>query len=129
MTVFDLMERLGGEIVMNRVRAMIDGKIVVVAILNGQDWEYTEEGQALYNVHSNLVVEEAKPTKTRKSKAAQVESEEKQPEQDTQAETPETAEETAPVEGAEVPPAETEQPQQITPPPFPKQITLNKKDC
>jgi hypothetical protein len=49
MTVFELMERLGGEIVMNRVRVMIDGKIVVVAILNEQEWEYTEDGQALYN--------------------------------------------------------------------------------
>ena len=34
MTVFDLMERLGGEILMNRIRAMIDGKIVIVAVLN-----------------------------------------------------------------------------------------------
>lgn len=76
MTVFDLMERLGGEIVMNRVRAVIDGKIVVVAILNGTEWEYTAEGQDLYNLHSNLVVEEAKPAKTRKKAAAAVESEE-----------------------------------------------------
>ena len=74
MTVFDLMERLGGEIVMNRVRAMIDGKIVVVAILNGTEWEYTAEGQTLYNEHSNLVVEEAKPAKTPKKKSAAVES-------------------------------------------------------
>ena len=76
MTVFELMERLGGEIVMNRVRVMLDGKIVVVAILNGTDWEYTEAGQALYNEHSNLVVEEAKPVKTRKKSATAVESEE-----------------------------------------------------
>jgi hypothetical protein len=78
MTVFDLMERLGGEVVMNRVRAMIDGKIVVVAILNDQEWEYTEAGQALYNEHSNLAAEEAKPVKApkaSKSKQAQVESE------------------------------------------------------
>jgi hypothetical protein len=90
MTVFDLMERLGGEIVMNRVRAMIDGKIVVVAILNDQEWEYTEEGQALYNVHSNLVADEAvaPAPKTRKKAAPAVES------PDTPAETP--AEEPAP---------------------------------
>lgn len=74
MTALDLMERLGGEIVMNRIRAMIDGKIVVVAILNGTDWEYTEAGQALYNEHSNLAVEEAKPAITRKKKSAAVES-------------------------------------------------------
>jgi superfamily II DNA or RNA helicase len=76
MTVFDLMERLGGEIVMNRVRAMIDDKIVIVAALNDQEWEYTEEGQALYNKHSNAAVEEtaATSTKTRKREAVVVES-------------------------------------------------------
>ena len=76
MTVFELMERLGGEIVMNRVRAMIDGQAVVVAILNEQEWEYTEAGQALYNEHSNLVVEEAAATtsKTRKKASTTVES-------------------------------------------------------
>jgi hypothetical protein len=74
MTVFDLMERLGGEILMNRIRAMIDGKIVIVAVLNDQDWEYTEDGQALYNEHSNLVVDEAATTKTRKIKTQLVES-------------------------------------------------------
>jgi hypothetical protein len=78
MTVFDLMERLGGEILMNRIRVMIDGKIVTVAVLNDQEWEYTEAGQALYNEHSNLAVEEAAAevatTKTRKTKAQLVES-------------------------------------------------------
>ena len=76
MTVFELMERLGGEIVMNRVRVMIDGKIVVVAILNEQEWEYTEDGQALYNEHSNLVVEEASAAtpKARKKATTVVES-------------------------------------------------------
>ena len=76
MTVFDLMERLGGEILMNRIRAIIDGQIVVIATLNDQEWEYTEAGQALYNQHSNLAAEEAanKTTKTRKKEAVVVES-------------------------------------------------------
>ena len=76
MTVFDLMERLGGEILMNRIRAIIDGQIVIIATLNDQEWEYTEAGQALYNEHSNLVVDEAtsKTTKTRKKEAVVVES-------------------------------------------------------
>lgn len=76
MTVFDLMERLGGEILMNRIRVMIDGKIVIVAALNDQEWEYTEDGQALYNEHSNLVADEAanKTTKARKKEAVVVES-------------------------------------------------------
>ena len=82
MTVFDLMERLGGEILMNRIRAMIDGKIVIVAVLNDQEWEYTEDGQALYNEHSNLVADEAanKTTKARKKSAELVESVEAAPE-------------------------------------------------
>ena len=76
MTVFDLMERLGGEILMNRIRAIIDGQIVIIATLNDQEWEYTEAGQALYNQHSNLAAEEAanKTTKTRKKEAVVVES-------------------------------------------------------
>ena len=74
MTVFDLMERLGGEILMNRIRAIIDGQIVIIATLNDQEWEYTEAGQALYNEHSNLVVGEAAATKTRKVKTQLVES-------------------------------------------------------
>jgi hypothetical protein len=74
MTVFDLMERLGGEILMNRIRAIIDGQIVIIATLNDQEWEYTEAGQALYNEHSNLVVDEAAATKTRKVKTQLVES-------------------------------------------------------
>ena len=76
MTVFDLMERLGGEILMNRIRAIIDGQIVIIATLNDQEWEYTEDGQALYNEHSNLVADEAanKTTKARKKEAVVVES-------------------------------------------------------
>jgi hypothetical protein len=107
MTALELMDRLGGEIVMNRVRVVVDGKTVVAAVLNGSEWEPTEEGTALMNLHSNLAVEEAKPTKTRKSKAAQVESG-AQPEQEQQAETVEAVEvDTA--ESVETP-AETEQP-------------------
>jgi hypothetical protein len=92
MTVFELMERLGGEIVMNRVRVMIDGQAVIVAILNEQEWEYTEAGQALYNEHSNLVVEEAAATtsKTRKKASTTVES------SDAPAETPAVVAEQAP---------------------------------
>ena len=76
MTVFDLMERLGGEILMNRIRAIIDGQIVTIATLNDQEWEYTEAGQSLYNEHSNLAADEAsnKTTKTRKKEAVVVES-------------------------------------------------------
>ena len=61
---------------MNRVRATIEGEVVIVAALNDQEWEYTEAGQALYNEHSNLAVSETEvvATKTRKVKAQLVES-------------------------------------------------------
>lgn len=86
MTALELMERLGGEILNNKVRATIDGEIVILARLNDQDWVFTDRGQELANLHSNLAVEEASAaTKTRKTKQAQVESVETQPEQEPQA--------------------------------------------
>ena len=90
MTALELMERLNGEIVMNRVRVVVDGKTIVVAILNGTEWEPTEEGTALMNLHSNLVAEEAiaPAPKSRKKAAPAVES------TDAPAEVP--AEESAP---------------------------------
>jgi hypothetical protein len=72
MNVIDLMARLNGEIVGHRIRAVIDGKIVILARLNGADWEYTPEGQELANKHSNEAAAEAevevKATRTRKAK-------------------------------------------------------------
>ena len=68
MNVIDLMARLNGEIVGHRIRAVIDGKIVILARMNGADWEYTPEGQELANQHSNEVAAEAKAPRTRKAK-------------------------------------------------------------
>ena len=86
MTALELMERLGGEILNNKVRATIDGEIVILARLNDQDWVFTEKGQELANMHSNLAVDEAAAEaaapKTRKKAATAVES------ADTPAETP-----------------------------------------
>lgn len=99
MTALELMDRLGGEIVMNRIRVEVDGKTEVVAVLNGTEWEPTERGIELLNEHSNLAAEEdAKPSKSRKNKSAQVESGETQPEQESQAETTESAPETTEAE-------------------------------
>jgi len=69
MNVFDLLARLGGEILSNKARAVVDGKIVVLARMNGNDWVYTDEGQALANAHSNAAVEEAaaKPKRAKKA--------------------------------------------------------------
>ena len=72
MNVIDLLVRLDGEILANKARATIDGKIVVLARLSGEDWVYTDEGQALANEHSNAVVAEAKPKVTRAYKQKEV---------------------------------------------------------
>jgi hypothetical protein len=68
MNIHDLLARLGGEILSNKARAVVDGKIVILARMNGADWEYTPEGQELANKHSNEVVAEAKVPRTRKAK-------------------------------------------------------------
>jgi hypothetical protein len=73
MNVIDLMVRLGGETLNNKVRVVVDGKIVVLARMIGTEWEYTPEGQELANKHSNQVVAEAKATRTRKPKDVPVE--------------------------------------------------------
>lgn len=71
MNVLDLLDRLGGEILSNKARAVIDGKIVILARMNGNDWVYTDEGQTLANEHSNAVVEEAATKPKRAKKAAE----------------------------------------------------------
>jgi hypothetical protein len=68
MNIHDLLARLGGEILSNKARAVVDGKIVILARMNGNDWVYTPEGQELANKHSNEVVAEAKAPRTRKAK-------------------------------------------------------------
>ena len=74
MNALELMERLGGEILNNKARAIIDGEIVILARLNDQDWQFTEKGRELANLHSNLAVDEAAAPKTRKKAAPAVES-------------------------------------------------------
>lgn len=70
MNVLDLLARLDGEILSNKARAVIDGKIVILARMDGTEWVYTDEGQELANAHSNQAVaeSEAKTTRTRKAK-------------------------------------------------------------
>jgi hypothetical protein len=76
MTALELMERLGGEILNNKIRVYIEGEIVIVARLEDQDWVLTDRGVLLTNEHSNLAVAEAEAgtTKTRKSKTQLLES-------------------------------------------------------
>lgn len=76
MNALDLMARLGGEILNNKIRVYIEGEIVIIARLEEQDWLLTDRGILLANEHSNLAVDEAaaKPTKTRKKEQVVVES-------------------------------------------------------
>jgi hypothetical protein len=73
MTALELMERLGGEVLNNKIRVYIEGEIVIVARLEDQDWVLTDRGVLLTNEHSNLAAAEA-TTKTRKSKTQLLES-------------------------------------------------------
>jgi len=73
MTALELMERLGGEILNNKIRVYIEGEIVIVARLEDTEWVLTDRGVLLTNEHSNLAAAEA-ATKTRKTKAQLVES-------------------------------------------------------
>jgi hypothetical protein len=82
MNIHDLLARLGGEILSNKARAVVDGKIVILARMNGDDWVYTDEGQKLANAHSNAIVEEvaaeeavSKPKRAKKAPEPVVEAE------------------------------------------------------
>lgn len=73
-----LLERLGGEILANKARATHpDGTIVVLAILDGQTWAWTDAGHALRALHSNMLVaeqlEKASKKVARKPRAQPVE--------------------------------------------------------
>ncbi len=76
MTALELMERLGGEVLNNKIRVYIEGEIVIIARLEDQNWALTDRGILLANEHSNLAAAEAEAgaTKTRKTKTQLVES-------------------------------------------------------
>lgn len=70
MNALALMERLGGEVLSNKIRATIDGEIVVLARMEGTEWALTDKGQELANEHSNLAAAEtAKPKRAKKAAA------------------------------------------------------------
>lgn len=68
MNALELMERVGGEVLGHKIRAVIGGEIVVIARMEGTDFALTEEGQLLANQHSNEVIAEAKAPRARKTK-------------------------------------------------------------
>ena len=72
MNALELMERIGGEVLGHKIRAVINGEIVVIARMEDTDWALTEQGQTLANQHSNEVAAEADAPKTRRSRKAEV---------------------------------------------------------
>lgn len=62
MDVYELVEKLGGEIVLNRARVRVGGEIITVGRIDGMQMVFTEEG-------SRLVAEMEKPVEEAKSAA------------------------------------------------------------
>ena len=73
MNVYDLVEKLGGEICRGRARVRIDGQIVVIGQLNGNEMMFTEEGRKLAAEHNKTAAEEPKK-RSRPAKVDVVES-------------------------------------------------------
>lgn len=47
MNVLELMERLGGEVLANKVQAKVDGKLVYIGYIDGPDYVFTPEGHEM----------------------------------------------------------------------------------
>lgn len=71
MTVYELIEKLGGEIVRGRARVRIGADYIIVGQLNGDNMEYTEEGRLMAAEHGS----DDKPKRGRHAKTTVVESE------------------------------------------------------
>jgi len=71
MNVYELTEKLGGEIVRGRARIRVGAEYVVIGQLNGDNMEYTEAGRRMAAEQG----EESKPKRGRPLKATVVESE------------------------------------------------------
>lgn len=62
MDVYELVEKLGGEIVLNRARVRVNGEIITVGRIDGMQMVFTEEG-------TQLVAQLEKPAEEVKSAA------------------------------------------------------------
>jgi|OM-RGC.v1.033958122 hypothetical protein len=77
MTPHELIDRLGGEIVANKGRVVVDGKVVIVARFIGTELVYTDEGRDVATQENKTIdvkavakaVSKKATTKTRKTKA------------------------------------------------------------
>jgi hypothetical protein len=85
MTVQELLDRVGGQILANKARAVVGGQSVVIGVFEGTELVFTEAGKALADRESNITDVEPKehaPKTPRKSKPAAVESTVVEPEID-----------------------------------------------
>ncbi len=73
MTLEELLTYTKGEILANKAAAIIDGKYTVLAVVEGSEWVFTDEGKAAIALHSNILAEAA-AQKPRKLKSMLVES-------------------------------------------------------
>jgi hypothetical protein len=98
MTVYELLEKRNGFILINKAIVVVDGEEVVVGQFDGPDMVFTEAGNELAAIVSNEPAARA----PRKPRAAAVESVEPQP----QAEAPAEAAAEVPAEAEQAPAAE-----------------------
>lgn len=75
MTVYELLEKMNGEICRGRARVRVGGEIIVIGQLNGDYMEFTEAGRKLASPEDSAeIVAETKPKRGRPAKNDVVES-------------------------------------------------------
>lgn len=74
MNLDELLLHAKGEILANKATAIIDNKYTVLAVAEGSEWVFTEEGRAAIAYYSNLAAENTASQKPRKLKSMLVES-------------------------------------------------------
>lgn len=53
MSVLKLLESLGGEILANKARVVVDGQVVIIGRLHGSEWVTTAEGEKLQKLENS----------------------------------------------------------------------------
>lgn len=75
MTVYELVEKLGGEITRGRARVRLDSQWIILGQLNGDNMEFTEAGRQLA-AESNVMPAESAKKQARPAKTSVVKSDE-----------------------------------------------------
>jgi hypothetical protein len=80
MTVYELIEKMDGYILNNKARVMHNGENVVVGVFEGEELVFTEIGNEVAAIQSNLPTKAAKKAKVVQEEQPAVESEQAAPE-------------------------------------------------